>query len=31
MQKSPLNGVKKISFDDWVELAIEHPQQVNWV
>ena len=31
MQKNPLNGVKKISFDDWVELAIEHPQQVNWV
>ena len=31
LQDSPLKGVKQMSFDDWVELVIEHPQQVNWV
>ena len=31
LQNSPLKGVSQMSFDDWVELAIEHPQQVNWV
>ena len=31
MQNIALEGVKQISFDDWVKLAIEHPQQLSWI